>query len=153
NQALRDAAHVHAAEVDRLRAQLAEAEAKSARAISLAQITKSGYVYVISNIGSFGRDVFNIGLTRREGPMGRVYELGDASVPFPFDVHMMIASDDAPKLERALHKVFHKRRVNKANLRKEFFRITIEEIVRAVKENHGEVEYKADAEALEYLQS
>src|SRR5262249_62356533 len=88
-----------------------------------------------------------------EDPIGRVYEVGGASVPCAFDVHMMIASDDAPKLERALHKVFHKRRVNKANLRKEFFRITIEEIVRAVKENHGEVEYKADAEALEYLQS
>jgi hypothetical protein len=152
-QALSDVSHVHAAEVERLRVQLAEAEAKSIRAISLAQITKTGYVYVISNIGSFGRDVFKIGLTRRLDPMDRVWELGDASVPFPFDVHIMIASDDAPKLERALHESFHKKRINRVNPRKEFFRVAIDEIVKAVREHHGEVEYKADAEALEYLQS
>jgi Meiotically up-regulated gene 113 len=153
DEALGKAAGVHAAEVERLKAQLAEAEAKSARAISLAQITKSGYVYVISNIGSFGNGVFKIGLTRRLDPMDRVYELGDASVPFPFDVHMMLTADDAPALERTLHRVFHKRRVNKVNPRKEFFRVTIEEIVGAVRVHHGEVEYKADAEALEYIQS
>jgi hypothetical protein len=93
-----------------------------------------------------------LGLTRRLDPHERVDELGGAAVPFPFDVHMMITADDAPKLEAALHRAFH-RRVNKANLRKEFFRVTIEEIARAVKDHHGEVEYKADAEALEYLQS
>lgn len=152
-KALTDAAGLHAAEIEQLKVKLAEAEAKSARAISLAQITRSGYVYVISNIGSFGKDVFKIGLTRRLDPMDRVYELGDASVPFPFDVHMILTADDAPALERALHKAFHKRRVNKVNPRKEFFRVTIDEIVAVVREHHGEVEYKADAEALEFLQS
>jgi hypothetical protein len=152
-RALADAAGRHAAEVERLRGQLAEAEAKSRRAISLAEITKTGHVYVISNRGSFGSDVFKIGMTRRLDPMDRVYELGDASVPFPFDVHMTITCDDAPKLEAALHRAFHKQRVNKVNLRKEFFRVTIAEIVSTVRDLHGEVDYQADAEALEYMQS
>src|SRR5204862_3143310 len=86
-------------------------------------------------------------------PTERVYELGDASVPFPFDVHMMIKSEDAPKLEAALHDHFHKRRVNKVNLRKEFFRVTIDEVVEAVRALHGEIKYQVDAEALEYIQS
>jgi hypothetical protein len=152
-RALADAAGQHAAEVERLRAQLAEAEAKSRRAVSMAQLTKLGHLYVISNLGSFGPNVFKIGMTRRLDPMDRVYELGDASVPFPFDVHMMIKCDDAPQLEKALHKVLHSKRVNRVNPRKEFFRVTIDEIVAAVREHHGEVEYKADAEALEYLSS
>jgi hypothetical protein len=152
-RALADAAGRHAAEVDRLRAQLAEAEARSRRAISLAEITRTGHVYVISNPGSFGPDVFKIGMTRRLDPMDRVQELGDASVPFPFDVHMIVTCDDAPKLEAALHRRFHKRRVNKVNPRKEFFRVSVDEIAQAVRELHGEVEYRADAEALEYLQS
>jgi len=152
-EALGQAANVHAAEIEELRTRLAEAEANSARAISQAQITRSGFVYVISNIGSFGKDVFKVGLTRRLEPMDRVHELGDASVPFPFDVHLMITADDAPKLEKALHHRFHKQRVNKTNPRKEFFRVTIDEVVAAVRELHGEVEYKADAEALQYIQS
>jgi hypothetical protein len=139
--------------VDTLRAQLAEAEAKAQRAVSLAQLTKQGHVYVISNVGSFGPSVFKIGMTRREKPQHRVDELGDASVPFPFDVHMMIRCEDAPALEAALHRQFRARRVNRVNLRKEFFRVTLEEIVTAVREHHGEVEYRADAEALEYLNS
>jgi hypothetical protein len=102
---------------------LAEAEAKNQRAVSLAQQTRSGNVYVISNIGSFGEDVFKIGMTRRLDPMDRIYELSDASVPFDFDVHAIIQSDDAPKLESDLHKEFDSYRVNKVNFRKEFFRI------------------------------
>lgn len=149
---LGEVAEVHAEEVERLRIQLAEAEAKSQRALSMAQQTKVGAVYVISNMGSFGKDIFKIGMTRRLDPQDRVDELGDASVPFPFDVHMMIKCDDAPKLEAALHRAFHTKRVNKVNPRKEFFRATIDEIALAVRENHGEVEYRADAEALEYLQ-
>jgi hypothetical protein len=149
----RDAAGKHASEVEALRAQLAEAEAKAQRAVSLAQLTKAGHVYVISNVGSFGPGVFKIGMTRRLKPMDRVHELGDASVPFPFDVHMMIRCEDAPRLEAALHQRFRARRVNRVNLRKEFFRVTIEEVVAAVREHHGEVEYTADAEALEYLSS
>jgi hypothetical protein len=152
-KALADAAGKHAEEVERLRAQLAEAEAKSQRAMSEAQRTKVGHVYVISNLGSFGPGVFKIGMTRRLEPMERVWELGDASVPFPFDVHMMVKCDDAPSLENALHKRFHTKRVNRVNPRKEFFRVTIDEIVVAVREHHGEVEYRADAEALEYMSS
>ena len=153
NQALQQIGGVHAAEVERLRAQLAEAEANSARAISNAQITKSGHVYVISNTGSFGSDVFKIGMTRRSKPEDRVDELSSASVPFPFDIHMMIPSDDAPKLEKMLHRAFHKRRINRANMRKEFFRVSIDEVVVAAQKYKADVEYRADAEALEYLQS
>ena len=89
-----------------LELQLAEAEAKEERAKSMAEQTRKGHVYVISNIGSFGEDVYKIGLTRRLEPMDRVKELGDASVPFPFDVHAMIYTDDAPALETALHREF-----------------------------------------------
>jgi hypothetical protein len=153
DQALADAKNQHTAEVERLQARLAEAEAKAQKAISQAQLTKAGNVYVISNIGSFGEGVFKIGMTRRLEPLDRVRELGDASVPFPFDVHMMIASQDAPALETALHQTFHKSRMNKVNPRKEFFRVDLAEITRIVEKNHGEVQHTADAEALEYRQS
>jgi hypothetical protein len=151
--ALARAAGQHAAEVDRLRAQLAEAEAKSRKAMSLAQQTKVGHVYVISNVGSFGDGVFKIGMSRRLEPMDRVKELGDASVPFPFDVHLMIGCDDAPALENALHREFTHQRVNRVNLRKEFFRVTLPEIVSAVERHHGRVEYTADADAIEFRNS
>jgi len=152
-KALADARGQHSEEVERLKARLAEAEAKSQRAISQAQLTKSGRVYVISNIGSFGEGVFKVGLTRRLEPEDRIQELSGASVPFPFDVHMMIAADDAPALEAALHRKLHKMRVNKVNPRKEFFKTDIKTITEIVKDHHGEVEYIADAEALEYRQS
>ena len=100
DQALAEARDKHSEEVQRLQSRLAEAEAKSQRAISLAQQTKAGNVYVISNIGSFGEGVFKVGMTRRLEPMDRVRELGDASVPFPFDVHMMVSCSDAPAMER-----------------------------------------------------
>jgi hypothetical protein len=152
-KALAEAKEEHSEEVERLEARLAEAEEKSQRAMSRAQMTKSGHVYVLSNVGSFGDGVFKVGMTRRLEPAERVKELGDASVPFPFDVHMMISSDDAPKLENALHRALHKLRLNKIKPRKEFFRTDIEAIRQIVEENHGEVEYVADAEALEYHQS
>jgi len=104
---------------------LKEAEEKNKRAQSMAELTKSGHVYVISNIGSFGDDVLKIGMTRRLDPMDRVDELGDASVPFDFDVHAMIYSDDAPALEKELQAIFAKHQVNKVNCRKEFFRAGI----------------------------
>ena len=153
DKALAEARDEHSVEVERLKARLAEAEEKSQRAISQAQMTKSGNVYVISNIGSFGEGVFKIGMTRRLEPMDRVRELGDASVPFPFDVHMMISCDDAPALENALHQAFHKTRLNKIKPRKEFYRTDIDAVRRIVEENHGEVQYVADPEALEYRQS
>jgi hypothetical protein len=153
NKALTEAHDQHSAEVEQLRARLAEAEARSQRAISQAQLTKAGHVYIISNIGTFGEGVYKIGMTRRLEPLDRIRELGDASVPFPFDVHMMISCDDAPSLENALHRTLHKRRLNRINHRKEFFRTDIESIIDCVKKHHGEVDYIADAEALEYRQS
>ena len=152
-QALAEAHDQHSDEVDRLQARLAEAEARSQRTISQAQLTKAGHVYVISNIGSLGEGVFKVGMTRRLEPLDRICELGDASVPFPFDVHMMISSNDAPSLEFALHRQLHKSRINKVNPRREFFRTDVEAIYQIVEQHHGAVEYVADAEALQYRQS
>jgi hypothetical protein len=97
---------------------------------------RAGYVYIISNIGAFGENVFKIGMTRRLDPQERVDELGNASVPFRYDIHAMIFSDDAPKLENALHRAFEQKRINAINNRKEFFRVTLAEIEEVVKENH-----------------
>lgn len=151
--ALKQAEGEHSAEVEALKEKLAEAEAKSQRALSMAQQTKAGHIYVISNIGSFGEGIYKVGMTRRLEPMDRVKELGDASVPFPFDVHMMISCDDAPTLENTLHKALHGQRVNKVNLRKEYFRASIDEIRDLVIANHGEVDYVADPEAFEYCET
>ncbi len=98
------------------------------RAISQAQLTKSGHVYVISNIGSFGHGVYKIGMTRRLEPTDRVKELGDASVPFSFDVHAMMYSENAPQLELMLHREFATRSVNLVNMKKEFFNVELSEI-------------------------
>ena len=115
---------------------------------------KAGYVYIISNIGSFGENVYKIGVTRRLDPMERVNELGSASVPFKFDVHAMIFSEDCFSLETALHKAFTDKRVNKANMRKEFFNVTLDEIKEEVEKNFNKtVEYTKYAEAMEYRQS
>lgn len=140
-------------QIAQLEAQLAQAQQQKQRAISRAQLTRSGHVYVISNIGSFGDDVFKIGMTRRLEPLDRVRELGDASVPFHFDVHAVIYCDDAPKLENTLHRLFNSRRVNRINQRKEFFRVSLAEIAQAVHANHGEIEFLHEAEAREYRQT
>lgn len=97
---------------------------------------KAGYVYVISNIGAFGENVYKIGMTRRLDPQERVDELGDASVPFRFDVHAMIFSDDAPALEAALHRAFEDKKLNMVNQRREFFKVTLDEIKQVVRENY-----------------
>lgn len=97
---------------------------------------KAGYVYIISNIGSFGEGVYKIGMTRRLDPMERVYELGDASVPFMFDVHAMIFSDNAPQLEAALHRAFERNRINLVNTRREYFRAQLDDIKAVVYANH-----------------
>ena len=97
---------------------------------------KAGYVYVISNIGSFGENVYKIGMTRRLDPTERIDELGDASVPFDFDIHAMIFSEDAPALEAALHRAFEHRKLNMVNTRREFFRVTLDEIKAVVKANY-----------------
>ncbi|MDD2674869.1 MAG: DUF4041 domain-containing protein [Flavobacterium sp.] len=129
------------------------AEDKNQRAISMAQQTKSGNVYVISNIGSFGENVFKIGMTRRLEPLDRIKELGDASVPFEFDVHSMIFSNDAPKLERELHKKFMRLQMNKVNPRKEFFKVTLSDIKDEVANMEINAKWTMTAEALHYRES
>ena len=105
---------------------------------------KAGYVYVISNVGSFGKDVYKIGMTRRLDPTERVDELGDASVPFNFDIHAMIFSENAPALEAALHRAFEDRKVNMVNPRREFFRVTLDEIKEVVRKNYDKTAEFAD---------
>ena len=107
---------------------LRQAEERNQRALSMAQQTKIGHVYIISNVGSFGEDVYKIGLTRRLDPVDRIHELSNASVPFSFDIHAMIFSENAPELETALHRHFLTSQVNKLNPRKEFFRVPIAKI-------------------------
>jgi hypothetical protein len=136
-----------------LQGQLAEARAKSIRAKSLAEMTKAGYVYIISNIGSFGEQVFKIGMTRRLEPMDRVRELGAASVPFPFDVHAMVYSEDAPGLEAAFHQRFKDRSVNLINMRKEFFHVDLAELEAFAKQRGLAIAFTKIAEAREYRES
>lgn len=115
---------------------------------------RAGFVYIISNIGSFGEDIYKIGMTRRLEPMDRIKELSSASVPFEFDVHAMIFSDNAPDLENTLHKYFEKKSVNRINLRKEFFHVSLNEIEKVVKENYNNtVEFIRIPVATEYRQT
>ena len=140
-------------QIEALQQKLDEAHANKERALARAQMTRAGHVYVISNVGSFGENVFKIGMTRRLDPFERVRELGDASVPFPFDVHAVIFSEDAPALENMLHRAFHYRRVNQVNERKEFFNVTIDEIAQVVHQQRGEISITRLPEAKEYKQS
>ena len=118
------------------------------------KMPKAGYVYVISNIGAFGENIYKIGMTRRLDPQERIDELGDASVPFRFDVHAMIFAEDAPKLESALHRTFDGRRINLMNNRKEFFRVTLDEIKDVICINFDKtVEFTDIPEAADYRQS
>lgn len=115
---------------------------------------KAGYVYIISNIGAFGEDVYKIGVTRRALPEDRVKELSGAAVPFKFDIHALIFSDDAFALENALHKEFADKQVNLANNKKEFFHVTLDEIKDVVRQNYNKVaEFVDIPEAEEYRQS
>jgi hypothetical protein len=117
-------------------------------------LTKVGHIYVISNLGSFGQDVYKIGMTRRLDPLDRVRELGDASVPFQFDIHAIIYSENAPQLEYELHKRFAERRLNRVNSKKEFFKVSLEEIEAFVKEHaNAEIEFIKLAEAREYRET
>ena len=141
------------AQIEKLELELKEAQEKKERAISMAQQTKRGHVYVISNIGSFGEQVFKIGMTRRLEPEDRVKELGDASVPFQFDIHAMIYSEDAPTLENELHKSFTNNKVNMLNYRKEFFNVSIDEIEQKVKEIGIDAEFQKIPEAMEYRET
>lgn len=142
------------AKVRLLEQKLLEAHERKERAIALAQLTKVGHIYVISNLGSFGENVYKIGMTRRLDPLDRVKELGDASVPFQFDVHAIIYSENAPQLEAELHRKFGERRLNRINNKKEFFRVTLDEIETFVHRHaNAEIQFTKLAEAREYRET
>lgn len=140
------------ARILQLQAQLSEVVLKKEEISNLAN-GKAGNVYVISNLGSFGENVFKIGMTRRLNPQDRVDELGNASVPFKFDVHSFIFSDDAVGLESKLHEILNQKRVNKVNMRKEFFNVTIDELEELVTEIEPTAEFNRTMAAEEYRQS
>ena len=162
------------AEIEKLKTQLAEATAEKAESIIsrieevnslLSEVSskkeeiaklqngKAGYVYIISNLGSFGDKVFKIGMTRRLVPQDRVDELGSASVPFRFDVHSFIFSEDAPTLENKLHQMLNDKRTNKINLRKEFFTVSLDELENLVYSIEPSAEFNRTMLAEEYRQS
>lgn len=160
-RAKKDLGLVSGEKLDELNSQIAQLEQNlkdaheaKERAISRAQETKSGHVYIISNLGSFGENVYKIGMTRRLEPMDRVKELGDASVPFTFDLHAMIFSENAPELENLLHKEFDDRRINKVNYRKEYFRVTLDEIEQVIIDKYEkEVDFIKVLEAQQYRET
>lgn len=136
----------------KIQSQLDEVEKKKDQITHL-QNGKAGYIYIISNLGSFGENTFKVGMTRRIDPQDRVDELGDASVPFAFDVHSFIFSENAPELEYKLHKQLHNSRVNKVNLRKEFFNTTIDELEELVYSLEPSAEFNKTMLAEQYYQS
>jgi len=160
-KAKKDLGLVSGEKLDELNSQIAQLEQNlkdvheaKERAISRAQETKSGHVYIISNLGSFGENVYKIGMTRRLEPMDRVKELGDASVPFTFDLHAMIFSENAPELENLLHKEFDDRRINKVNYRKEYFKVTLNEIEQVIKDKYKkEVDFIKVSEAQQFRET
>lgn len=139
-------------QLDKVQGLLNDVNAKREDIINL-QNGKAGTVYVISNIGSFGNDVFKVGMTRRLEPMDRVNELSNASVPFPFDVHSFIFSEDAVELETKLHHILNDKRVNKVNLRKEFFNVSLDELQKLVEECDPSAAFNRTAAAEQFYQS
>jgi vacuolar-type H+-ATPase subunit H len=144
---------LHAKELAEAKERIRLAEEKNQRAISMAQQTKRGHVYIISNIGSFGENVYKIGMTRRLDPEDRVRELGGASVPFSYDIHGMISFEDCPAAESQLHRMFITAQVNKVNFRKEFFRVELEDIKSAVEKLGGTANWTMRSEAAHYRQT
>jgi hypothetical protein len=132
---------------------LKEAEERNQRALSMAQQTRRGHVYIISNIGSFGENVYKIGLTRRLEPLDRIRELGDSSVPFEFDVHALLFSEDAPALESKLHKHFVFMQMNKVNHRKEFFKVDLKHIREEIEKLQISAKWTMTAEAKDYRET
>ncbi len=110
-------------------------------------------MYIISNIGSFGEGTYKVGMTRRLEPQDRIKELSSASVPFSFDVHSMVFSEDAPALEKKMHDALHKNRVNKVNLRKEFFKVELDDMEQLVFELDPTAEFKRTLISHEYQQT
>lgn len=146
-------------EVEQLKARILELQSHlSAVVVKKEEIVnlqngKAGNVYIISNLGSFGDNVFKIGMTRRLNPQERIDELGSTSVPFKFDVHSFIFSQDAVALESSMHERLNNQRVNKVNLRKEFFNVSIDELERIVNELDPTAEFNKTMLAEEYRQS
>ncbi len=138
--------------IKELESQLSDLSSKKEEITSL-QNGKAGYVYVISNLGSFGNDVFKVGMTRRLDPQERIDELGNASVPFKFDVHSFIFSQDAVKLESDLHAALESKRVNKVNPRKEFFRVSVDDLEKLVEKYDPTAEFNRTMQAEQYYQS
>lgn len=135
-----------------LQSQLSSVETKKEEIAKLS-LGKAGYVYIISNLGSFGENIFKIGMTRRLEPQQRIDELGSASVPFKFDVHAFVFSDDAVGLENKLHRMLTNNRVNKVNLRKEFFKVDINQIESIIEEIDSTASFNKTILAQEYNQS
>lgn len=131
---------------------MSEIDKKSEEILKL-QNGKAGTVYIISNLGSFGETMFKIGMTRRLDPQDRINELSGASVPFPFDIHALIFSDDAPSLETALHNKLVDKKVNKVNSRKEFFFTSLDELQNLVNEICPTAEFVSTMLAEQYRQS
>lgn len=144
---------IYTKKIKELEEKLKALEENKKNVLDREQNARAGFVYVISNIGSFGEKVYKIGMTRRLEPMDRIAELSSASVPFPFDVHAMIFSEDAPKLEADLHQFFSKERVNKVNSRKEFFRVNLADIQKEVYTHNPTAKFVSDAEAMEYRET
>ncbi len=145
---------IYVDKINDLQEKLKALEADKENVLQREQNTRAGFVYIISNIGSLGENVYKIGMTRRLEPMDRIAELSSASVPFPFDVHAMIFSDDAPGLETVLHQYFDAKRVNKVNAKKEFFRVNLEEIKAVVLKNHNAtVKFVDVPDATEYRET
>ena len=137
------------ADIQKIESQMEEISEQKEQIVNL-QHGKAGYVYILSNLGSFGDSVFKIGMTRRPDPQDRVDELGCASVPFEFDVHSFIFSNDAPALESELHRRLNEKRVNKVNLRKEFFSVDMDELEKLVMETYPSAEFNRTMLAQEY---
>lgn len=140
-------------EISQMEEELVETMQQKGRLLSMAEQTRIGHVYVISNKGAFGDGIVKIGMTRRLEPLDRVKELGDASVPFPFDVHAMIFSEDAPALEKNLHQAFEAQRVNRVNNRKEFFRVDLASIADAIEQRVPGTPFEKDTTSLEFAGS
>lgn len=138
--------------IKELKSQLSDLSSKKEEITSL-QNGKAGYVYVISNLGSFGNDVFKVGMTRRLDPQERIDELGNASVPFKFDVHSFIFSQDAVQLESDLHAALESKRVNKVNPRKEFFKVSLDDLEKLVEKYDPAAEFNRTMQAEQYYQS
>ncbi|MBB6462186.1 GIY-YIG nuclease family protein [Flammeovirga kamogawensis] len=140
-------------QVELLQLKLNRVEENIERATSQSKNTTSGFVYILSNFGAFGEDVFKIGMTQDENPNRLINEFGNATVPYPFDIHAMIPSDNAAVLLETLHSQLNKYRVNRVDLEKNFFSVSIQNIIDIVEEVEGKVTFTKDPEALEYFRS